>query len=399
MGRSEIVILPKGWKMYKEFYGFSEEPFTLTPDPRFFFLTESYKEVLDSLTYRIRERNGIVLITGEVGTGKTTFIHQLLPMLDPTIRPIPIYHPPESFDELLRVILAELNLPLGKRDGSSMTSQLNEYLYQKSTQEETLVIIVDEAQDLNKEIMEDLRLLCSPDPRRAKLIKEVLVGQPEIEENLKSVDLRQVNQRITVRHRLKPLSGEESRHYIENRLKMVGSSSFEIYTPEALSLICDHAKGSPRDIHLICYLTFCAGYALSKRKIDTPVVEKVISILGKQKPSMPQRIKTSIDGILDRNGPLDIKMSLSLLSYSLRFMRRMCKLIPRVIKGSLRKALEQEETIIKEGGKIKMKACENHYGSIVIFSRDVCPCCTVEKKLKNLAEKVEKTKAIMNKFK
>jgi len=303
--------------MYKEFYGFSEEPFTLNPDPRFFFLTESYKEVLDSLIYEIGERNGFVLITGEMGIGKTTFIHQLLPMFDPKIRPIPIYHPPESFDELLRVILEELNLPLGERDRNSMTSQLNEYLYQRSTQEETLVIIVDEAQDLTKEIMEDLRLLCNPDPRRPKLIKQVLVGQPEIEENLNAMDLMQVNQRIAVRHRLKPLSEEESWHYIEHRLKKVGSSSFEIYTPEALSLICYHAKGSPRDIHLICYLTFCAGYALSKKKIDTPVVEKVISILGRRKPSMPQRIKTSMDGILDRNGPLIIQISLSLLVYSL----------------------------------------------------------------------------------
>ena len=244
--------------MLDEFYGFSEEPFGLTPDPRFFFSTENHREVIDSLVYGIEERDGFVLLTGEIGFGKTTLIQQLLTVLGPAIQAIPIYHPGETFDGLLEAMLQELRLPLQRKDRSFMTSQLNDYLKQKSARNETVVIILDEAQNLSKEVMEELRLLCISDPREPRRLKEVFVGRPQIEEKLRSVDLRQLNQRITTRCQLRPLTEEESWQYIEHRLNKVNKRAAEIFTSEAVSSICNYAKGIPRIINMVCHLALSA---------------------------------------------------------------------------------------------------------------------------------------------
>jgi general secretion pathway protein A len=304
--------------MHNQFYGFAEEPFGLTPDPRFFFLTENHKEIIDSLIYRIGEKDGLILLTGESGLGKTTLIRQLLPMLPPNITAIPIFQPTKTFSELLEFILQQLNLPLEERNKSFMVSQFNDYLYHKSAQDEALAIIVDEAQELSNEVMEELRLLWNPDPRRPRRLKEVFVGQPRIEEKLNSMELRPLNQRIAIRHRLRPLTEEESCHYIEHRFNKVGKSASEIFTQEAISLICSNAKGIPRIINMVCYLSLSAGYALAKRKIDSAIVEEVFWILDKQNPSKWLKIKNSIIASTDRLGksPLTTKISVLLLVYS-----------------------------------------------------------------------------------
>lgn len=304
--------------MDNNFYGFSEEPFALDPDPRFLFLTEGHKEALESLVQGIRERKGFSLLTGEKGIGKTTLIHQLLQVLDPKNKAIPLYQPSKSFDELLEIILQELNLSMEEKNRGLMISKLNDYLYQKSAQDETLTIIVDEAQELSREIMEELRLLCSSDPRRPTFLQEILVGQPEIEDRLNSKDLSQLNQRITVRCKLNPLTEEESRQYIEHRLKKVGSSASEIYTPEALSFICRYAKGIPGAINRICYLALAAGYALSQKKVVGAVVEGISSILDRQEEGARKGVKNSISAFIDRFGESSLitKISYALLAYS-----------------------------------------------------------------------------------
>jgi general secretion pathway protein A len=266
--------------------------------------------------YGITEKKGFTLLLGETGTGKTTFIHHLLSMLGPHIKAIPIFAPPKTFDELLEVILRELKLPLEEGNGNSRLFQLNEYLYQRSAQNETLLIIVDEAQNLSKELLEQLRQLCNPDLIRPRFIKGFLVGKPDIADKLDSWDLRALKQRIVMRSQLGPLTEGESRRYIEHRLKEVGSSLEAIFTPEAAALICRHSHGIPRVIHMLCSLTLSTGYVLSQKKIDAPFIKRILPLLHTQKPSASQRMESLARIFIDRlrNSPRIMRISYALRS-------------------------------------------------------------------------------------
>ncbi len=304
--------------MLNRFYGFAEEPFGLTPDPRFYFPTENHKEVIDSLIHGIDQKDGFILFTGEAGIGKTSLIQQLPSMLGPGITAIPVYQPANNFEDLLAAILQEIHLPVAERNRSFMISKFNDYIDEKSARNETLVIVLDESQSLSKEVMEELRLLCNPDPRKPRRLKEVFVGQPQIVEQLSSPDLRQLNQRITIRSQLRPLTEDESRQYIEHRLKQVGKSAAEIFTPDAVSLICNYAKGIPRVINMVCYLALSAGYVLAKAKVDLAVIKEVLAVLESQTPNRWQRVIASIATSTDRLGKSSLitKISVSLLAYS-----------------------------------------------------------------------------------
>ncbi len=304
--------------MYKEFYNFSEDPFAIEPDPRFFFLTENHRKVLFSLVYGITETKGFNLLLGEAGTGKTTFIRHLLSMLGPHIKAIPIFDPPKTFDELLLAVLRELKLPLEQGNGSSRLGQLNEYLYQRSAQNESLLIIVDEAQNLSKELLEQLRLLCNPDPIRPRFLQGFLVGEPGIADKLDSWDLRALKQRIVIRRQLRPLTEEESQQYIEHRLKEARSNPEAIFTPEAAALICRHSRGIPRVIHILCYLALSTGYVLSQKKIDVQLIERIFPLLDTKKKSVSRLAEHPARAFVDRlaNSPWIMRISYGLLAYS-----------------------------------------------------------------------------------
>jgi len=268
-----------GGEMICEFFGFSESPFHLTPDPRFLFLTNSHQEALASMIYGIQEKKGFVSILGEAGTGKTTLVRHLLNLLDPRIKAVFIHQTSLSFEELLKGILSDLDLPLGDQSKFLLIRQFNEYLSQRLLRNETLALIVDEAQNLSKEGLEDLRLLSSLDTERSKLLQIVLVGQPELEEKLNSDDLRQLRQRIAIRRWILPFTEEESRQYITHRLSKVGSGVQRVFTVDAVSLICQHAKGNPRVINILCDNSFLIGYASQKKIIDERIVREVLSDL------------------------------------------------------------------------------------------------------------------------
>ena len=263
--------------MYHDFYGLAEEPFALHPDPRFFLLTQNYKEVLDLMVYGITERRGFILLTGEKGTGKTAFLQQLLQTLDPSIKAICIFQPPESFEQLLEVILRSLKLPVGERKKSSLWRQFIDYLSQEAGQDANLTIIADNAQDLSKEFLEELRELWNPKPGR---LQEVFVARPEIEDKLNCRDLRQLKQRIALRCRLKPLTEEESHGYIDHRISKVGGHLSEIFLPDALSLICRHSRGIPGIINILCTKSLWAGYSISKRPVDSSLVKEILEDSG-----------------------------------------------------------------------------------------------------------------------
>jgi general secretion pathway protein A len=263
--------------MYNEFYGFSEQPFDITPDPKFLFLTESHREALASMNYGIKERKGFISISGEVGTGKTTLIHQLLDSLERGVKVVFISQTKVTFEQLLREIILELKLRLvGEQNKLSLTRKFNQYLIKRLALDNNLAIIIDEAQHLSIEALEELRMLSNLETATAKLLQIILVGQPELEDKLNSRELRQLKQRIVIRRRILPLREEDSRRYIEHRLKIVGSSTSQVFTPDALSMICHYSKGIPRTINILCDNAFLIGHGHGKKKVNPLIIQEVI---------------------------------------------------------------------------------------------------------------------------
>ena len=231
------------------------------------------------MIYGINERKGLVLITGEVGTGKTTLIYTLLQNLSKKVKSAFIYHTTTTFEELLRSTLLKLNISIGDEDKTSLLNKLNEYLIQKMAQGETLAIIIDEAHNLSKEVMEEFRMLSNLQTSKSMLLQILLVGQPELEVKLDSKDLRQLKQRIGIRRQIKPLSMSECAHYIDYRLNLVGSSSSKVFTSETISLICKYSRGIPRTINILCDNTLLTGYGLTQKKINRKIFKEVIEDL------------------------------------------------------------------------------------------------------------------------
>jgi type II secretory pathway predicted ATPase ExeA/phage tail protein X len=266
--------------MYTSFYHFTEKPFNLTPDPKFLFYTPSHREALASMIYGINERRGFVVITGEVGTGKTTLIYTLLNNLNEKVKTAFVYHTTATFEQLLGHILIDLNVPVVTEDKMALLQKLNDHLVRNIAQDETLAIIIDEAQNLPSQVLEELRLLSNLETTKQKLIQILLVGQSELEAKLDSQELRQLKQRIGIRRTIKPLTLEESREYIEHRLNVAGSTTSQVFTSDAVALICKHANGIPRMINILCDNAFLIGYSLSKEKIPGKIIGEVVRDLG-----------------------------------------------------------------------------------------------------------------------
>ncbi len=260
--------------MYNEFYGFSESPFELTPNPRFLYLTRSHREALASMIHGIKNRKGFISMTGGVGTGKTTLINSLLARLDGTVKTVFIFHTTITFADLLRTILRQLDLALVKESRMDLLNQLIQYSVLLQERGETLVIIIDEAQNLPEKVLEELQMFSDME---SKTIRIVFVGQPEFEDKLNSEGMWRLKKSIEISRQLRGLSEEESREYIDHRLGIVGSSSSKVFLPKALTLICSYARGVPRVLNTLCDNALSMGYSLSQKKIDLDIVREVIS--------------------------------------------------------------------------------------------------------------------------
>ncbi len=269
--------------MYTQFYNLSEKPFNPNPDPKFLYLTPSHREALASMIYGINERKGFISVTGEVGTGKTTLIYTLLNNLNEKVKPVIIRHTMITFEQLLKSTLIELGVILGDEDKTSLLHKLNEYLIKELPPEGTLAIIIDEAQNLPIKTLEELRMLSNMETSKSKLLQILIVGQPELEEKLDSVELRQLKQRIGIKRQIMPLNKKECKEYIEHRLNLVGSSSSRVFTSEAVSLIRRYARGIPRTINILCDNAFLIGFGLSQKKINTKIMKEVIDDLRVRK--------------------------------------------------------------------------------------------------------------------
>lgn len=261
--------------MYTKHYNLDEKPFNITPDPKYLYLTESHREALSSMLYGVKERKGIISITGEVGTGKTTLIYSFLNSLDRNVHTVYIYHTNVTFEQILKKILIELNISSDQTDKTSLLQCFNDYLIEKLANDEIIAIIIDEAQNLSDNVLEELRMLTNLETSKSKLLQLILVGQPELEIKLNSENLRQLKQRISIRRQILPLTYDQSEEYIKHRINLAGCKS-NIFYKKAISRICEHSKGIPRNINVICDNALLLGYANSDTKININIINEVI---------------------------------------------------------------------------------------------------------------------------
>jgi general secretion pathway protein A len=261
--------------MYNSYFGFLESPFSVTPDPRFFYTNPNYLEVDASLRYGIAAKKGFMVVTGEVGTGKTTLLRKLLRSFETTIRSVFIFNTHLSFPELLQVALHDLGLACKDAGKVSMLEELSGYLIKQLKQDHTVVMLIDEAQNLSGDALENLRLLSNLETDQQKLLQIVLMGQPELAAKLDQPELRQLKQRVAIRCRLDPLKDEEVSRYIDFRLRTAGYEGKGLFHREAIRQIAFYSKGIPRLINIICDNALLIAYAESRKIVPVDIVKQV----------------------------------------------------------------------------------------------------------------------------
>ncbi len=265
--------------MYENFYGFKERPFNVTSDPSFFYLSRKHKEAFSHLVYGILDRKGILEITGEIGTGKTTLCRALLNHLDRRTKTAFILNPDLSQLQLLQAIIADFGLNLKTRNKFSLISALNDFLLQQAAAGDNVVLLIDEAQNLSLKQLEQVRLLSNLETEKYKLLQIVLVGQPELLEKLKQSSLRQLNQRIAVRYHILPLEHDEVGEYIKHRLHVAGANSKIEFSEESIEEIYRYSGGTPRLINILCDRALLAGFVLEASIISGQIIKKCIEEL------------------------------------------------------------------------------------------------------------------------
>jgi general secretion pathway protein A len=262
--------------MYKSFYGLKENPFNVNPDPRFLFLTKQIEEALTGLMYGIQTRKGFITLTGEVGTGKTTLVNRLLDWLHHRkSRTAFLFNSRINSNQLFDFILAEFDIPCESKSKSQQLMKLNGWLLDRYRMGETVVLIIDEAQNLTYPVMEEIRLLTNLETSTEKLLQIILSGQPELEEKLKLPQLRQLRQRIMLRCKTAALSKEQTQSYIVERLKIAGASDDAIFSAAAVDAIHIYSLGIPRVINLLCEHSLVNGFVEQQRPIQPKIVEEV----------------------------------------------------------------------------------------------------------------------------
>jgi general secretion pathway protein A len=262
--------------MYKSFYGLKENPFNVNPDPRFLFLTKQIEEALTGLMYGIQTRKGFITLTGEVGTGKTTLINRLLDWLHHRrARTAFLFNSRMNSSQLFDFILAEFDIACESKSKSQQLLKLNHWLLERYRDGETVVLIIDEAQNLTYPVLEEIRLLTNLETSTEKLLQIVLSGQPELEEKLKLPQLRQLRQRIMLRCRTTPLSEEQTGEYIAERLRIAGASGEPIFGAKTIETIHVYSLGIPRVINLLCEHSLVNGFVEQQRPIQPKIVEDV----------------------------------------------------------------------------------------------------------------------------
>jgi general secretion pathway protein A len=262
--------------VYLDFYGLKVPPFDLTPDPRFLFHSAKHREAINHLLYGIRERKGFVQLTGEVGAGKTTLSRALLEQLDSHYSTALILNPVMNVVELMKVIGTEFGLIVKRRNRLEIVAAINEFLIEQVGRGKESVLIIDEAQDLTDNLLEQVRLLSNIELDNRKLLQIVLLGQPELRDRLNHSRLRQLRQRITVRYHLASLTRAEVAQYIQHRLELAGARGAPYFTRPALWRIFGYSRGIPRLVNAVCDKALLAGFVEQSESINYRMIGRAV---------------------------------------------------------------------------------------------------------------------------
>jgi general secretion pathway protein A len=267
--------------MYEAYFGLQENPFTLSPDPRYLYLSAQHREALNCLIYGIGEKKGFMVVTGGIGTGKTTLCRALLAGLDGTTASALIFNPALSDIELLKTINQEFGIRMvGRGTKKRYLDGLNAFLMRNFAAGKNAVLLIDEAQNLSHSVLEQIRMLSNLETVREKLIQIVLLGQPELRRLLALPSLRQLNERITVRYDLRPLVREDVRRYIEHRLATAGVETNGVFTAGSYALISRLSRGIPRRINAICDRALLIAYGRDMKTVDRRLVRAAVGDIG-----------------------------------------------------------------------------------------------------------------------
>ena len=269
--------------MYKTFFHLTRNPFELTPDPDFLFPTKRHNEALAALYYGVRRHKGFVVLTGEVGTGKTLLLRCLLQLFKQSkdVAYAYLFNSRLSANEFLQYVVSDFGLPASGKNKSELLLELCNYVVSRGLRKLTTVLIVDEAHHLSADILEEVRLLTNLETTTEKLLQIVLVGQPELDEKLDSVRLRQLKQRIALRAQLEPLNAIETEEYVERRLHVAGanSSATVLFPAETIAAVYRHSRGTPRLINTICENALLTAYTRQMRSVTPEIVDGVVEDL------------------------------------------------------------------------------------------------------------------------
>ena len=261
--------------MYEKFYGFKENPFRMTPDSKFFYPSSKHTEALSSLLYTVQQRKGFVVVTGEIGAGKTTVCQTLLRKLDLNTKVARVFNTHLTNRELLIAILEDLEVSYQPGTKGKLLSQLYDFLITQAFSGVNVVILIDEAQNLTPTVLEEVRMLSNLETEKEKLIQIILVGQPQLKEKLKLPRLEQLRQRVALHYHIGPLNLQETKEYVRHRLSVAGGTP-EIFEEEALDRVYAFSKGVPRLTNLICDSALLSGFLYERRTISREVMDEVI---------------------------------------------------------------------------------------------------------------------------
>ncbi len=262
--------------MYEQFFGFKEKPFSVTPDTKYFFSSEKHEEALNTLFFGIMERKGFAVLTGEVGSGKTTVWHALLNKLIRGTKIALITNSHLTSKQMVMAILDEFEIPFKDHwPKIKLLNALNRYLLEQITLGFNVVVVIDEAQNLRPSVLEEVRMLSNLETEREKLLQIVLIGQPELKSMLEMKELRQLRQRVAVYYHIRPLTKEEMSTYIRHRLTIAGANGSPVFADDALDKIYGHSGGIPRLVNSICDRALLTGFLKERKEIDAAIVDEV----------------------------------------------------------------------------------------------------------------------------